>query len=179
MWKSQVLNGNVVIETQFFDGDLLVSTSKVKTNVTRRPFLMRLFSGSSLLCVELRKGLDPKFVKIFVHCVQNHFAKNSWNILGLRRKSSYCAKYIAVSCFAQIFMCNILCVHSDSYIIEELQNKPTIIILCLIFKKKSSLKFQKYSLSNKRGWETIWTVTRSCWRWRSMLGWKMSSGNEF
>ena len=35
--KSQVLNGNVVIETQFFDGDLLVSTSKVKTNVTRRP----------------------------------------------------------------------------------------------------------------------------------------------
>ena len=25
----QVLNGNVVIETQFFDGDLLVSTSKV------------------------------------------------------------------------------------------------------------------------------------------------------
>ena len=27
-----MLNGNVVIETQFFDGDLLVSTSKVKTN---------------------------------------------------------------------------------------------------------------------------------------------------
>ena len=26
----QVLNGNVVIETQFFDGDLLVSTSKVQ-----------------------------------------------------------------------------------------------------------------------------------------------------
>ena len=111
---------------------------------------MRLFSGSSLLCVELRKGLDPKFVKIFVHCVQNHLAKNSWNRLGLRRKSSYCAKYIAVSCFAQIFMCNILCVHSDSYIIEELQNKPTIIILCLISKKKSSLKFQKYSLGRKK-----------------------------
>ena len=29
----QVLNGNVVIETQFFDGDLLVSTSKVQQHI--------------------------------------------------------------------------------------------------------------------------------------------------
>jgi len=30
MMPAKVLNGNVVIETQFFDGDLLVSTSKVR-----------------------------------------------------------------------------------------------------------------------------------------------------
>ncbi|KAJ8320333.1 hypothetical protein KUTeg_001920 [Tegillarca granosa] len=30
MMPANVLNGNVVIETKFFDGDLLVSTSKVK-----------------------------------------------------------------------------------------------------------------------------------------------------
>merc|ERR1712013_684784 len=30
MTPAKVLNGNVVIETQFFDGDLLVSTSKVR-----------------------------------------------------------------------------------------------------------------------------------------------------
>ena len=30
MMPAKVLNGNVVIETQFFDGELLVSTSKVR-----------------------------------------------------------------------------------------------------------------------------------------------------
>ena len=30
MMPAKVLNGNVVIETMFFDGDLLVSTSKVR-----------------------------------------------------------------------------------------------------------------------------------------------------
>lgn len=30
MMPANVLNGNVVIETKFFDGDLLVSTSKVR-----------------------------------------------------------------------------------------------------------------------------------------------------
>jgi len=30
MMPAKVLNGNVVIETEFFDGDLLVSTSKVR-----------------------------------------------------------------------------------------------------------------------------------------------------
>jgi len=30
MMPANVLNGNVIIETRFFDGDLLISTSKVK-----------------------------------------------------------------------------------------------------------------------------------------------------
>ena len=46
-----MLNGNVVIETQFFDGDLLVSTSKVQMTNQLLNLTPLYISGPTLLCV--------------------------------------------------------------------------------------------------------------------------------
>ena len=50
-----MLNGNVVIETQFFDGDLLVSTSKVQMINQLKGLTHLNISGSSVLCVVLKE----------------------------------------------------------------------------------------------------------------------------
>ena len=44
-----MLNGNVVIETQFFDGDLLVSTSKVDKSLWTSVNNFIIVSGPSVL----------------------------------------------------------------------------------------------------------------------------------
>ena len=135
----QVLNGNVVIETQFFDGDLLVSTSKVKINwfvhkLTLWPKRECFRSVSTMCSDEGEVIVSP--LRIYVFRTPDFWesvfdiSQSGTHQIGSESDStkmfSDCAKYVS----AQIFICNIICVHSDLYMIEELQNKVTIINLC-------------------------------------------------
>ncbi|KAF8786942.1 Retinal rod rhodopsin-sensitive cGMP like protein [Argiope bruennichi] len=70
MMPANVLNGNVIIETKFYDGDLLVSTSKEEYEMTLH-FIFKVKIGC-------REEIPPKFIVNGKASVKGSCKENIW-----------------------------------------------------------------------------------------------------